>query len=367
MGAVSDQLDVRLRGVVKRFGAFEAVAGIDLDVAPGQFVTLLGPSGCGKTTTLRAVAGLEKPVSGRIVIDGQVAFDGAAGINLPPERRGLSMVFQSYAIWPHMTVFENVAFGLTVRGASAAVKHEAVTRSLSLVDLASFADRPATALSGGQQQRVALARAVAFDSKVVLLDEPLSNLDARLRASMRSELKQLQRQLGFTSIYVTHDQEEALSLSDRVIIMRAGVIEQQGSPNEIHHAPRTRFAAEFLGTGNIFPCTVGSDGAQAGESVAELDSGIRIAARATALADGTRAWLGFRPINVELKKAAGEPAPGWHRATVHSRVFLGDLNHYYLRTGTVDICAHKTTDATFEEGDEVLWRVPPDKAFMLSD
>jgi iron(III) transport system ATP-binding protein len=358
---------VIVEDLVVAYGGVRAVDHVSFAVNRGEHLTLLGPSGCGKTTTLRAVAGLEKPLSGRIVIGGQVVFDGAAGINLPPERRGLSMVFQSYAIWPHMTVFDNVAFGLTVRGASAAAKREAVARSLSLVDLASFADRPATALSGGQQQRVALARAVAFDSKVVLLDEPLSNLDARLRASMRSELKQLQRQLGFTSIYVTHDQEEALSLSDRVIIMRAGVIEQQGSPDEIHYAPRTRFAAEFLGTGNILSCTVRSDGAQAGGSIAELESGIRIAARATALADGTRAWLGFRPINVELKKAAGEHAPGWHRATVHSRVFLGDLNHFYLRTGTVDICVHKTTDAIFEEGDEVLWRVPPEKAFMLSD
>ena len=204
--------DVVVDALTVAHGAVPAVRDISFAALRGQLLTLLGPSGCGKTTTLRAIAGLETPRQGRIAIGGHAVFDSARGENLAPERRGLAMVFQSYAIWPHMTVFQNVAFGLRARGLASRDLPEAVRRSLDLVGLGSFADRPATRLSGGQQQRVALARSIAGDPAVVLLDEPLSNLDAQLRLAMRAEFKALQRRLELTAIYVTHDQEEALEI-----------------------------------------------------------------------------------------------------------------------------------------------------------
>src|SRR5207248_8489953 len=212
---------------------------------------LLGPSGCGKTTTLRAIAGLEQPSGGSISIDGQAMYDAAQRRNIPTEQRGVSMVFQSYAVWPHMTVFDNVAYGLRVRKQGAAELKANVERALDLVQMRHLAERGASKLSGGQQQRVALARAIAFSPTVVLFDEPLSNLDAKLRAEMRVELKELQRRLDITSVYVTHDLEEALAISDRIVVMRDGVIEQVGTPGEIYDRPRNTFVADFVGSANL--------------------------------------------------------------------------------------------------------------------
>ena len=235
-----------------RYGDAVAVNGVSFTVGRGEHVTLLGPSGCGKTTTLRAIAGLEQPSGGSIRIDGQAMYDARrAQRNVPTEQRGVSMVFQSYAVWPHMTVFDNVAYGLRVRKQSAAEIKANVERALDLVQMRHLADRGASKLSGGQQQRVALARAIAFSPTVVLFDEPLSNLDAKLRAEMRVELRELQRRLGITSVYVTHDQEEALAISDRVIVMNVGVIEQIGTPEEIYNRPKSRFVADFVGSANL--------------------------------------------------------------------------------------------------------------------
>src|SRR4051794_20647884 len=242
---------IEVDDLVIRYGAVAAVGPVSFSVPAGQQLTLLGPSGCGKTTTLRAVAGLEQPYSGRIRIGGRTVFDGAAGINLPAEHRGLSMVFQSYAIWPHMTVFENVAYGLRVRRKSAAEIKEKVGQALDLVQMGRFAERHASQLSGGPQQRVALARACAFSPSVLLFDEPLSNLDAKLRGDMRIELRELQHRLGVTSLYVTHDLEEALAMSDSIIVMRAGHIEQAGPPSDIYNYPRTEFVADFVGSANL--------------------------------------------------------------------------------------------------------------------
>ena len=233
-------------------GDVVAVNGVSFDVGRGEHVTLLGPSGCGKTTTLarhrrpRAAVGRH-----RSRIDGRTMYSAAERINVPTESRGVSMVFQSYAVWPHMTVFDNVAYGLRVRKQSAAEIKANVERALDLVQMRHLADRAASKLSGGQQQRVALARAIAFSPTVVLFDEPLSNLDAKLRAEMRVELRELQRRLGITSVYVTHDQEEALAISDRVIVMNVGVIEQIGTPEEIYNRPRNRFVADFVGSANL--------------------------------------------------------------------------------------------------------------------
>jgi ABC-type sugar transport system ATPase subunit len=246
---VSDSVDrIELSDLVIRYGDAVAVNGVSFNVGRGEHVTLLGPSGCGKTTTLRAIAGLEKPTTGSIRIDGQVMYDAAERRNVPTEQRGVSMVFQSYAVWPHMTVLDNVAYGLRVRKQSRAEIKANVERALDLVQMRHLADRPASKLSGGQQQRVALARAIAFSPTVVLFDEPLSNLDAKLRAEMRVELRELQRRLGITSVYVTHDQEEALTLGGRVTVMRDGLVEQVGPPMEVYRRPASAFVAGFVGS-----------------------------------------------------------------------------------------------------------------------
>src|SRR5690349_5350313 len=244
------------RSIVKRFGRVTAVDGVSFEVKQGAVLTLLGPSGCGKTTTLRVVAGFERPDEGEVDIEGRTVVAPARGAFVPPEKRGLGMVFQSYAIWPHMTVFQNVAYGLVARRVPAADIRRRVEQALAMVGLAGLGERPATRLSGGQQQRVALARSLVGEPRVLLLDEPLSNLDAKLRERMRVELKQLQKRLGVTTVYVTHDQTEALALSDRIIVMEAGRIVQQGDGREIYRHPRSRFVVDFVGHANLVDGTV---------------------------------------------------------------------------------------------------------------
>jgi len=234
-------VEVKLQKVTKRFGKVVAVDNVTLSIKEGEFFTFLGPSGCGKTTTLRVIAGLEYPDEGRIFFDNEDVTD------LPPYKRNTGMVFQNYALWPHMTVFENIAYGLKIRGYSKSEIRKRVLEVLDLVKLRGLEDRYPTQLSGGQQQRVALARALVIEPKVLLLDEPLSNLDARLRVEMREELKRLQKKLKITTIYVTHDQEEALVISDRIAVMNQGRIMQVGEPNEVYRRPKSLFVATFLG------------------------------------------------------------------------------------------------------------------------
>jgi len=238
------------------YGTVAALQGISLEVAAGEFFTLLGPSGCGKTTVLRSIAGLETPTGGAIRIAGDTVFSAEQGINVPPNRRDISMVFQSYAIWPHMTVGANVAFPLEGTRLSRAERNAEVQRALDLVGLGGHAERPAPLLSGGQQQRVALARAFVKNAKLLLLDEPLSNLDAKLREQMRDELRDLQKRVGTTTVYVTHDQDEALAMSDRIAMMRDGRVVEIGSPEDLYLRPRKRFTAEFLGRTVKNPPTV---------------------------------------------------------------------------------------------------------------
>src|SRR5262244_1008109 len=236
-----------------------AVDGISIGIETGKLVTLLGPSGCGKTTTLRCLAGLERPEAGRIVIADETVCDTDNGIFVPPSDRGIGMVFQSYAIWPHMTVFENVAFPLRVardRKYSSAEIRERVARALDMVRMSGFESRPATQLSGGQQQRLAFARGLVREPKILLLDEPLSNLDGKLREQMRVELKRLQKGLGVTTVYVTHDQSEALALSDEIAVFNAGRIIQRGTPQEIYRHPKSQFVADFIGSANFLTGTV---------------------------------------------------------------------------------------------------------------
>src|ERR1700742_5102424 len=257
--------DVVLEKVSRYFGDFAAVSDVDLRVSEGEFVTLLGPSGCGKTTTLRMVAGLEQNTGGRISIDNEIVSDAASRVFVPSERRRLGMVFQSYAIWPHMTVFENVAYPLRVRRRPADEIRDRVLKTLRLVEMESFAERPAPALSGGQQQRVAIARALVFEPKVLLLDEPLSNLDAKLRLQMGDEFRSIQKRLGMTTLYVTHDQSEAMALSDRVGGMDRGRLQEVGAPEEIYRYPANRTVAGFFGTPNLLAANV--------EACARIDGG----------------------------------------------------------------------------------------------
>src|SRR4051812_13862837 len=247
---------VLVEDVSRTFGDFVAVNHVSLKVERGEFVTLLGPSGCGKTTTLRMVAGLEQNTGGRISIADRVVSDAASGLFVPPDHRQLGMVFQSYAIWPHMTVFDNVAYPLKIRRRSKTEIRNRVMAVLRLVEMDKFAERPAPALSGGQQQRVAIARALVFEPEVLLLDEPLSNLDARLRTQMGDEFRALQKRLGITSLYVTHDQEEAMALSDRVVVMQGGNILQIGAPEEIYQRPNSRAVAAFFGSPNLLDAKV---------------------------------------------------------------------------------------------------------------
>src|SRR3954466_7652922 len=249
--------------VNERKQAIRAAHDVSFDVPPGKLFTLLGPSGCGKTTTLRSIAGLERPQAGEIRVGDEVIYSSAGRIFVPPNQRGLGMVFQSYAIWPHMTVYENAAFPLRVgrrRKFSRREIDERVNRVLATVDLAELAQREATKLSGGQQQRLALARALVMEPRLLLLDEPLSNLDAKLRERMRFELKRIQRELGLTTIYVTHDQSEALALSHEIAVMNEGQIVQIGSPRDIYERPRTTFVADFIGSTNCLDgIAVGKD------------------------------------------------------------------------------------------------------------
>jgi ABC-type Fe3+/spermidine/putrescine transport system ATPase subunit len=354
---------VEVDDLVMRYGGVTAVAGVSFKIAAGEHVTLLGPSGCGKTTTLRAVAGLERPASGRISIGGEPLLDRESGIDLPPERRGLSMVFQSYAIWPHMSVFDNVAFPLRVRRVARAETRKRVEQALALVDLAGFGDRPATRLSGGQQQRVALARAVVHESRLVLFDEPLSNLDAQLRSQMRTELVDLRARLGLTALYVTHDQSEAFALSDRIIVMREGLIEQEGAPAEIHAAPRSLFVARFLGIANIHACEIGG-GSSDGTATARLANGLCLKARDPwGNGEAGRGFVAFRAGSVSFTR----PAPGGQggSGTLAHSLFLGDTTQSRIRCGDVEVIAETRGIPSKPQGAEIGWSVDPADCVLL--
>ena len=335
-----------------RYGDAEAVSGVSFTVGRGELLTLLGPSGCGKTTTLRAIAGLEAPCGGSIRLGASIVYDAASGQSVPTERRGVSMVFQSYAIWPHMTVAQNVAYGLRVRRLGRAQIAEAVDHALGLVQMRGFAERAASLLSGGQQQRVAVARAIAFSPEVLLFDEPLSNLDAKLRAEMRVELRELQQRLHITSLYVTHDQEEALAISDRVIVMSRGRIEQIGTPEAIYNRPATHFVADFLGSANMIR---GRLVGRLGAAVPfRAETGQELTLLPAAAAAETATMLVLRSAYVSL--AAAPPAagaPNTLRATVHRRMFHGDFVQYLLVTPVGTLIVRRPPTEMFEEGTEV--------------
>ncbi|MBS0547089.1 MAG: ABC transporter ATP-binding protein [Proteobacteria bacterium] len=335
-----------------------AVNGVSFTVGKGEHLTLLGPSGCGKTTTLRAIAGLEQPAAGRITVDGRAMYDGAKKVNVPAEDRGVSMVFQSYAVWPHMSVFDNVAYGLRVRKMGKDEIRANVERALDLVQMRHLAERGASKLSGGQQQRVALARAVAFSPTVVLFDEPLSNLDAKLRAEMRVELRELQRRLGITAVYVTHDQEEALAISDRVIVMNVGVIEQIGTPEEIYNSPRNRFVADFVGSANLIKGKLTAPGTFTTEGGVPL----RVTAPHTPTGSETEVALRTAYIGVS-------PNPGDNQVmgTVHQRLFHGDFVQYIVDSPLGRLIVRRPPTQLLAEGSRITLSFSPEHTVLLQD
>jgi iron(III) transport system ATP-binding protein len=313
-----------LRGVERRFGGFLAVTGLDLDIRPGEFVSLLGPSGCGKTTTLRMIAGFIDPTAGTIEMDGKVLSSPAG--SLPPERREMSMIFQSYAIWPNMTVEQNVAFGLELRRISADEVRRRVREMLDVVHMGHLAERYPAELSGGQQQRVALARAIVIKPSVLLLDEPLSNLDANLREEMRFEIKRLHDEFRITTVYVTHDQAEAMVTSDRIAVMNQGRIEQVDDPHTLYTRPKTRFVAGFIGRSNFI------DGTCNGAEIA-FDA---FAVARTAVVDGDalagKVTFSVRPQSMRLSRAAAPHATNRPQVEVKvvERAYLGEFWDYVV-------------------------------------
>jgi iron(III) transport system ATP-binding protein len=325
-------------------GEVTAVNDISLDIEKGELVTLLGPSGCGKTTTLRMIAGFEFPTSGSITLDGRE-------INpLPPHKREMSMVFQSYAIFPHLTVFENIAYGLNVQRLSKPIIKDRVNKVLELVHLEGYGDRAPTQLSGGQQQRVALARALVMEPKVLLMDEPLSNLDAKLREEMRTEIRRIQKELNITSVYVTHDQIEAMTLSDRIVVMNQGLIEQIGTPVDIYRFPANRFVADFIGRANFVPGVV-QEKYDHRLKVNALGNTIELTHVQHEFNQQETVTLIIRPEMIRIKKA-GEAFLG----IIHRAVYLGDVIEYDVEVNGQLITGLETDPYVmqlFPEGEQV--------------
>ncbi len=358
-----NQPRIEVSNLQVRYGDVTAVDGVSFSIAPGEMVTLLGPSGCGKTTTLRAVAGLETPTGGSIRLNGDTVYSASERRNVPAERRGVSMVFQSYAIWPHMTVFENVAYGLRVRKQPQNEVRTNVARVLGLVQMQDYADRPASKLSGGQQQRVAVARAIAFSPSVLLFDEPLSNLDAKLRAEMRVELRELQRELDITSLYVTHDQEEALAISDRVIVMNGGRIEQIGSPEDIYNRPSSRFVADFVGSANLISGRVSGPAQADGMAIFEAEGGIKLEVMASNGTSGTRDTVALRSSYIHFGHVSGT-----HNAVagrIHRRMFHGDFIQYVVDWPAGQLIVRRPPTELLEEGSEVTMSFAPVHCVLL--
>jgi iron(III) transport system ATP-binding protein len=348
-----------------------AVNDVSFEVKEGELFTLLGPSGCGKTTTLRAIAGLEAPDSGRITVGDRVMFergDSGRAKTVPANKRGLGMVFQSYAIWPHMTVFSNVAFPLQVRSRATRPSSkeiaERVDRVLTTMELDHLADRQATKLSGGQQQRLALARALVIEPPLLLLDEPLSNLDAKLRESLRYELKRLQRELGITSVYVTHDQIEALALSTQIAVMRAGQVVQLGKPREIYDNPNNRFVAEFIGTSNFLTGTVRE---RRGDQYEVTTAGGPLSLSSQAeVSQGSDVIVSIRPealtLSTDLSRV-GQPNE-WE-GVVRTRAFLGDAVDHIVAVGEQELRTRGNPSVSIEPGVRVRLHLDPSKLSLV--
>lgn len=343
------------------YGNVRAVDGVSFSIEAGELVTLLGPSGCGKTSTLRAIAGLERNSGGTIAIAGNVVSDAATKRFLPPERRDIGMVFQSYALWPHMTVSEVVGYPLRRRGVAKKQRLERVMATLATVGIERFANRRVPELSGGQQQRVSIARALVYEPRILLLDEPLSNLDANLRERMRVEIKELQSRVGITTLCVTHDQTEALAMSQRIIVMQAGRIEQIGTPEELYHNPRTRYASESLGKVNALPCRVTR--CEQGRVRVDVAGGeLRLQASTVRedVAAGDTVQVIIRPERVALHVQKPVLESNVVEGVVAACVFGGDHREYRVTLAGYDLLAKSDARTVFANGDRVYVHLPVD-------
>jgi spermidine/putrescine transport system ATP-binding protein len=354
-----------LRAVSKSYGDVRAVKQVDLRIVAGEFLTFLGPSGCGKTTALRMLAGFETPTAGTVLIDGNDVS------HLAPYQRPVNMVFQSYALFPHLTVGQNIAYGLKQQRPklAPAVIADKVKRTLETVRLGAFEDRRIWEMSGGQQQRVALARAIVNEPKLLLLDEPLAALDRKLRKEMQIELQDLQRQLGITFVLVTHDQEEALSLSDRICVMRAGEIVQVGSPRDLYDHPQNKYVADFVGTSNFFEGHVTSVNGSAAK-IALRDGITYEAMMGDDIAVGASACISIRPEQIRL---SGTQISGALQVTIQNRIFLGEHTEYLVRhdkLGNIAILVPRQADSarvTLNKGDKAWVHWNPDAALVLKN
>jgi len=359
-----------IRGLKKTFerGRVVAVDDLNLEVQHGEIVALLGPSGCGKTTTLRCVAGLEKPDDGEVEIGGTVVFAGQEGINVPTEERQLGMVFQSYAVWPHMTVFQNVGYPLSIKRVGHRQIQASVERALQLVGLTGLEQRYPSQLSGGQQQRVALARAIVGEPKALLFDEPLSNLDAKLRAKMRFELLELQKKLKYTSVYVTHDQLEAMVIAGRILVMSQGKIMQVGSPRDIYERPANEFVADFIGTTNFIPGVVLSE-AHETRSIIGTDVGEIHIGRTCDVSKGTLVSTAIRAECIVLQAERSEGLPNQCEGVVRDVGFVGQRQQYLVETSESNYLMRvdAPADAYFSSGDKVWLRFPPEACMIFAE
>lgn len=344
-----------------------AAQDVSFDVPEGKLFTLLGPSGCGKTTTLRSIAGLEKPVAGEIEVGGRTVYSSSRRIFIAPNKRNFGMVFQSYAIWPHMNVFQNVAFPLEVRRLAKKDIREKVMRVLGAVQLDHLIDREATKLSGGQQQRLALARALVMEPQLLLLDEPLSNLDAKLRDAMRTELKRLQRELNLTTVYVTHDQSEALALSHEIAVMNDGFIIQVGTPRQIYETPSNKFVADFVGSTNFIGGTVTTVDAGSGRCVVSSALGDLKAHASEGVAKNATVIVSVRPEDVELSETEPPKADDENicRATVHAKDFLGEYLDFHVKVGDVVLQARAHPSLRTLTGDPIYVRMKSEKCVAI--
>ncbi len=344
--------------------AMLALRDVSFKVEEGSFFTLLGPSGCGKTTTLQCIAGLENPDSGVIQMGDRAVFSSRENLLVPANRRELGMVFQSYAIWPHMSVFDNVAFPL-VYGVKRAPSHEVrprVLKALEMVELAHLADRPAPLLSGGQQQRVALARALVHEPRLLLLDEPLSNLDAKLRDTMRTEIRNLVKSLGITTLFVTHDQVEAIGMSDQIVLMKAGRIVQQGAPRDIYLRPNSVFTADFMGRSNLLPGVLDTGGATAR---AQTAIGPISGVAGPDLAPGAQVMVVVRPQAIFVRSATDALGPNRFKARVDAMTFLGDVVETEVAVDGRKLTLMLDPYTALSVGQELVLELPPERCVIV--
>ncbi len=357
---------IEIQNLFKRFKDVVAINRIQLEIDQGEMLTLLGPSGCGKTTTLRCIAGLEKPEEGDIVIDGKPMLSKGF---VPPSKRGIGMVFQNYAVWPHMKVYNNIVYGLKILKMSKQQINEKAHKVLEMVGLSGLEDRYPSQLSGGQQQRVALARALVGNPKVLLLDEPLSNLDAKLREELRFEIKSLVRRMGITSVYVTHDQAEAMVISDRIAVMEAGNVVQLGTPQEIYARPANRFVADFIGTMNFMAGEVIEVQKDTDTVHVRTEFSEKLLCKTSdsaALSPGTEVYASIRPEDVEVFTESPKAGENVFKGTIAHKAYLGNFLFFFVSVNETMIRVQVPHYLPQEEGQELYLRLNPEKCILLS-